>query len=245
MSIKILEGDEAIRELFRDYKGCNVISIYIEENTGPLLSIDASGNILNYEEHVPILQYGVEDAGDEEGIKAENESFGVENEGVGVENEGVEAEAGNVENEGAGVEAGNVVEEAKAVEGEEVGDETRVEIGVNAKVQTRVEGEDLEGPYNDDIFISRTENYTRIMLKTLRGSDDEGDRCPMWDEMTNMGEVDLVVGMEFETRAKFRIVMSVWAMRRGWDLKLVKNEKYLILATCKNECNWKLSTSSS
>ncbi|KAK4386170.1 hypothetical protein Sango_2487600 [Sesamum angolense] len=38
--------------------------------------------------------------------------------------------------------------------------------------------------------------------------------------------------------------MRDWAVRRGWDLKLVKNEKQLILATCKNECNWKLRASS-
>ncbi|KAK4386171.1 hypothetical protein Sango_2487700 [Sesamum angolense] len=60
----------------------------------------------------------------------------------------------------------------------------------------------------------------------------------------DMGRVDLAVGMKFETRAKFRDVMRDWAVRRGWDLKLVKNEKHLILATCKNECNWKLRASS-
>ncbi|KAL0289047.1 UNVERIFIED_CONTAM: hypothetical protein Sangu_2631100 [Sesamum angustifolium] len=58
--------------------------------------------------------------------------------------------------------------------------------------------------------------------------------------MMNMGEEDLAMGMKFETRPKFRDVMMDWAVRRGWDLKLVKNEKHLILATCKNECNWKL-----
>ncbi|KAL0310334.1 UNVERIFIED_CONTAM: hypothetical protein Scaly_2937700, partial [Sesamum calycinum] len=81
-------------------------------------------------------------------------------------------------------------------------------------------------------------------LKSVRGSDDEGDGCPVWDERMDMGKVDLAVGMKFETRAKFRDVMRDWAVRRGWDLKLVKNEKHLILATCKNECNWKLRASS-
>ncbi|KAL0282520.1 UNVERIFIED_CONTAM: hypothetical protein Sangu_2944400 [Sesamum angustifolium] len=81
-------------------------------------------------------------------------------------------------------------------------------------------------------------------LKSVRGSDDEGDGCTVWDERMDMGKVDLAVGMKFETRAKFRDVMRDWAVRRGWDLKLVKNEKHLILATCKNECNWKLRASS-
>ncbi|XP_011078638.1 uncharacterized protein LOC105162328 [Sesamum indicum] len=59
-----------------------------------------------------------------------------------------------------------------------------------------------------------------------------------------MAELDLKVGMKFETRANFRDVLRDWAVRRGWDLKLVKNEKHLIIATCKNGCNWKLRASS-
>ncbi|KAK4387796.1 hypothetical protein Sango_2386200 [Sesamum angolense] len=234
MSIKILEGDEGIIELLRDYKGYNVISIYIEEKSGPLLSIDASGNILNFDEHVPLLQYSVGDAGDEEGIGAQNEGVGVEegiqegavgeNESVGVE-EGVENEAAGVEegiqegaegenesvgveegveNEAAGVEEGaegenesvgveNEAAGTEAVEGEEVGDVTgEFQTGFEGDVGTGVENEvqndesesnsnsslvsdcpswmleDLEGPWDDDIFTNRPENYTRTMLKTLR-----------------------------------------------------------------------------
>ncbi|KAL0419176.1 UNVERIFIED_CONTAM: hypothetical protein Sradi_1331100 [Sesamum radiatum] len=257
----------------------------MEEKSGPLLSIDASGNILNFDEHVPLLQYSVGDAGDEEGIGAQNEGVGieegVENEAAGVE-EGAEGEneSVGVENEGAGTEA---------VEGEEVGDVTGVfwgdyvdwgevqgefqtegQTGVDVEVQTGVEGDvgmglrmkckmmkDLEGPWDDDIFTNRPENYTRTMLKTLRslmrerrkkrkqeqqnkkgegssrgneqwfsdcedeelksvrGSDDEGDGCPVWDERMNVGKVDLAVGMKFETRAKFRDMMRDWAVRRG------------------------------
>ncbi|KAL0446334.1 UNVERIFIED_CONTAM: hypothetical protein Slati_1761300 [Sesamum latifolium] len=305
MSINILEGGEGIRELLRDYKGCNVISIYIEEKAGPLLSVDTTGNILNSEEVVPLLQYSVEGAGDEEDIEVENEGVGVEegvenegvgveegvenedvgveegiekgaefeNEGVGVKNEGVEAEAGNVEegteaeNEGAWVQIG--VFWGDYVDwGEVQGDfQTEVETGVDAEVQTRVEGEvgtgvenevkndesesnsdsslisdcpswmleDLEGPL-DDLYKNN--------VKNSKGSDDEGYGCPVWDERMDMGEVDLTVDMKFETRAKFRDVMRDSAVRRGWDLKLVKNEKHMILATCKNECNWKLRASS-
>ncbi|KAK4390054.1 hypothetical protein Sango_2068700 [Sesamum angolense] len=233
MSLKILEADEGIIELLRDYKGYNVISVYIEEKSGPLLSIDASGNILSFDEYVPLLQYSVGDAGDEEGI-------GAQNEGVGVE-EGIQ--------EGAGTEA---------VEGENEVQNDESESNSNSSLVSDCPSwmlEDLEGPWDDDIFTNRPENYTRTMLKTLsdcedeelksvRGSDDEGDGCTVWDERMDMGKVDLAVGMKFETRAKSRDVMRDWAVRRGWDLKLVKNEKHLILATCKNECNWKLRASS-
>ncbi|KAL0305156.1 UNVERIFIED_CONTAM: hypothetical protein Scaly_2994100 [Sesamum calycinum] len=241
MSLKILEGDEGIRELLRDYKG-------------------------------------------------------VENEGAGTE--AVEGEeVGDV----TGVFWGDYVDWGE-VQGEfQTEVQTRVEGDVGTGVENEVQNdesesnsnsslvsdcpswmlEDLEGPWDDDIFTNRPENYTRTMLKTLRslmrerrkkrkqeqqnkkgegssrgneqwfsdcedeelksvrGSDDEGDGCPVWDERMNMGKVDLAVGMKFETRAKFRDVMRDWAVRRGWDLKLVKNEKHLILATCKNECNWK------
>ncbi|KAK4428414.1 hypothetical protein Salat_1141000 [Sesamum alatum] len=57
MSLKILEGDNGIRQLLKDYKGCRVISIYFEEKAGPLLSVDRDGNILNVVDPVPQLGY--------------------------------------------------------------------------------------------------------------------------------------------------------------------------------------------
>ncbi|KAL0289067.1 UNVERIFIED_CONTAM: hypothetical protein Sangu_2629600 [Sesamum angustifolium] len=219
MSLKILEGDEGIIELLRDYKGYNVISIYIEEKSGPLLSIDASGNILNFDEHVPLLQYSVGDAGDEEGIGAQNEGVGVEEgiqEGAVGENESVGVEEG-VENEAAGVE-----------EGAEVFNERRRKKRKQEQQNKKGEGSSRA----NEQWFSDCEDEE---LKSVRGSDDEGDGCTVWDERMDMGKVDLAVGMKFETRAKFRDVMRDWAVRRGWDLKLVKNEKHLILATCKNE----------
>ncbi|KAL0391443.1 UNVERIFIED_CONTAM: hypothetical protein Slati_4529400 [Sesamum latifolium] len=115
--------------------------------------------------------------------------------------------------------------------------------------------EDLEGPWDDDIFSNRPENYTRTMLKTLRsfikekrkkkhehkqtqrgetsgmgaeqwfsdceeeelrsvrGSDDEGERCPEWNDRMDMGEVDLAVGMKFETKKNCRDVIRDWAIK--------------------------------
>ncbi|KAK4410434.1 hypothetical protein Sango_0116400 [Sesamum angolense] len=203
-------------------------------------------------------QYSVGGAGDEEGTEAQSEGVGVE--------EWVEGEEGDV---GTGVE-----NEVQNDESESNSNSTLVSNCPSWML------EDLEGPWDDDIFTNRPKNYTRTMLKTLRslmrkqeqqnergegssrrneqwfsdcedeelksmrGSDDEGDGCPVWDERINMCKVDLAVSMKFETRAKFRDVMRDWAVKRGWDLKLVKNEKHLILATCKNECNWKLRASS-
>ncbi|KAL0448102.1 UNVERIFIED_CONTAM: hypothetical protein Slati_1938100 [Sesamum latifolium] len=47
------------------------------------------------------------------------------------------------------------------------------------------------------------------------GSDDEGERCPEWNDMMDMGEVDLAVGMKFETKKNCRDVIRDWAVRRG------------------------------
>ncbi|KAK4382804.1 hypothetical protein Sango_2836700 [Sesamum angolense] len=196
------------------------------------------------------------------GGKGDEEGIGAQNEGVGVE-EGIE-EGVVGENESVGLKKGLRMRlqglrkglRGIGVENEVQNDES--ESNPNSSLVSDCPSwmlEDLEGPWDDDIFTNRPENYTRTMLKTLsdcedeelksvRGSDDEGDGCPVWDERMNMGKVNLAVGMKFETRAKFRDVMRDWAVRRGWDLKLVKNEKHLILATCKNECNWKLRASS-
>ncbi|KAK4415515.1 hypothetical protein Salat_2658900 [Sesamum alatum] len=72
MSLKILEGDVGIRNLLRDYKGCSAISIYIEEKSGPLLSVDEHGNILTVDESIPQLDYNA-DGGDERGVDGGDE----------------------------------------------------------------------------------------------------------------------------------------------------------------------------
>lgn len=70
-------------------------------------------------------------------------------------------------------------------------------------------------------------------MKSLRGFDDKGDGYPVWDDRMNMRDVELTVGMKFETRVKLREVLRGWVVRSGWDLKFVNNEKHKITATCK------------
>ncbi|KAL0298174.1 UNVERIFIED_CONTAM: hypothetical protein Sangu_3157000 [Sesamum angustifolium] len=187
--------------------------------------------------------YSVGDAGDEEGI-------GAQNEGVGVE-EGIQ-EGAVGENESVGRPAGSCPAGTEAVEGEEVGDVTGVFWGDyvdwgenNVKTlrslmrerrkKRKQEQQNKKGEGSSRANEQWFSDCEDEELKSVRGSDDEGDGCTVWDERMDMGKVDLAVGMKFETRAKFRDVMRDWAVRRGWDLKLVKNEKHLILATCKNE----------
>ncbi|KAL0415683.1 UNVERIFIED_CONTAM: hypothetical protein Slati_3400200 [Sesamum latifolium] len=330
MFLKVLEGDNGITELLRDYKGCNVISLYFEEKAGPLLSVDVDGNILHNDDNVPQLEYipQVEaDSIDETGASWEfvgevedmsggvNMGEGEEDDGHGIEEEDVGEAVSNDGNEGmnanesegvAGIEEVDVGEavgidgnegvnanesegvagieevdvdvgEAVGIDGNEgvsdnesegvVGTE-EVEVGEgeggesesNSDTSSASECpswmlEDLEGPWDDDIFSNRPENYTRTMLKTLRsfikekrkkkhedkqnqrgetsgmgaeqwfsdceeeelrsvrGSDDEGERCPEWNDRMDMGEVDLAVGMKFETKKNCRYVIRDWAIK--------------------------------
>ncbi|KAL0297765.1 UNVERIFIED_CONTAM: hypothetical protein Sradi_6828600 [Sesamum radiatum] len=48
-------------------------------------------------------------------------------------------------------------------------------------------------------------------LVSLRGSDDEGDGFPVWNDRMDGGDVDLQVGMKFATREKYRDVLRDWA----------------------------------
>ncbi|KAL0408082.1 UNVERIFIED_CONTAM: hypothetical protein Sradi_1742600 [Sesamum radiatum] len=55
--IRMLNGDEGIRELLLTFKGLSVIPIYFEEKQGPLLVVDSQGNVLSQDEQIPYLPY--------------------------------------------------------------------------------------------------------------------------------------------------------------------------------------------
>ncbi|KAK4380800.1 hypothetical protein Sango_3029500 [Sesamum angolense] len=87
--------------------------------------------------------------------------------------------------------------------------------------------EDLEGPLDDDIF----------------GSDDDNVDNVVWNDAMDRQDVDLCIGMKFPSREKYREALRDWAVRRGWDLTFVKNEKTKITAICKNGCDWRIHAS--
>ncbi|KAK4426260.1 hypothetical protein Salat_1394500 [Sesamum alatum] len=55
--IRLLNGDDGIRELIRAYKGLSVIPIYFEEKQSLLLVVNTQGNILPTEDPIPSLPY--------------------------------------------------------------------------------------------------------------------------------------------------------------------------------------------
>ncbi|KAL0386829.1 UNVERIFIED_CONTAM: hypothetical protein Sradi_2564700 [Sesamum radiatum] len=98
--IQLLEGDKGITELLRDYKGLNVISLYIEENSGPIIAVDALGNVIENNVAIPQLMYDVEIEGVE--VSETGAVDGGQTEGVGVSETGAVG-VGVAETEGAGV----------------------------------------------------------------------------------------------------------------------------------------------
>ncbi|KAL0438655.1 UNVERIFIED_CONTAM: hypothetical protein Slati_2348500 [Sesamum latifolium] len=80
-------------------------------------------------------------------------------------------------------------------------------------------------------------------LHSLRGSDDDNVDHMVWNEDMDRQDVDLCIGMKFPTREKYREALKDWAVRRGWDLTFVKNEKTKITAICKNGCDWRIHAS--
>ncbi|KAL0408255.1 UNVERIFIED_CONTAM: hypothetical protein Sradi_1759900 [Sesamum radiatum] len=97
--LKTVQGDEGIRELLRDYQGLNVISIYIEELSGPILAVDKHGNLLDTVVSVPQITYI-----DKRGEGAGNEVDEVVGEEGG---EGARNKGGEVAEEEGGEGVGN------------------------------------------------------------------------------------------------------------------------------------------
>ncbi|KAK4382950.1 hypothetical protein Sango_2824200 [Sesamum angolense] len=192
--IKLLERDAGIRELLRDYKGLNVIHLYVVENSGPIIAVDALGNII--EDNVPMPQLTYK--GDTGLMEAEGINEGVDEEtGVGAEAEGVNEEFGlGAEAEGVNEGVGGAeVEGVNEGVGEEfgIGAEARVGAECDGDENSEEDGEfeadgssedddsnssasecpswmlkDLEGPMDDDLSVSRGAEYGRKLMKNIR-----------------------------------------------------------------------------
>ncbi|KAK4397703.1 hypothetical protein Sango_1245800 [Sesamum angolense] len=186
--IQLLEGDKGITELLRDYKGLNVISLYIEENSGPIIAVDALGNVIENNVAIPQLMYDVEIEGVEvsetgavDGVKLR--CWGVGETGCWVSE--TEA-AGFGETEGVGVSDGVVVSETDSDDSSE-GDEEYVGDGQSGSSSDSDCPswmlEDLEGPLDDDIF----------------GSDDENVDNVVWNDAMDRQDVDLCIVMKTTT----------------------------------------------
>ncbi|KAL0288837.1 UNVERIFIED_CONTAM: hypothetical protein Scaly_2718600 [Sesamum calycinum] len=179
-------------------------------------------------EGVEVSETGAVDGGQTEGVGvsetgavgvwvAETEGAGVgETEGVGVSEteaagvggtEGVgvsETEAaGFGETEGVGVSDGVVVSETDSDDSSE-GDEEYVGDGQSGSSSDSDCPswmlEDLEGPLDDDIFVSRDAEYGgEDDLHSLKGSDDENVDHVVWNDAMDRQDVDLCIVMKTTT----------------------------------------------
>ncbi|KAG8379207.1 hypothetical protein BUALT_Bualt07G0064600 [Buddleja alternifolia] len=124
--------------------------------------------------------------------------------------------------------------------------------------------EDFEGPMDDDIFANKAHDHAITIFKTLRafikekkekkskedddieslrGSDDERIVHPVWTDGMEKRGIGPRLGMKFVPREKYREVLRDWAVRNGWDLKFIANEKKKITAVCKHGCSWRIHAS--
>ncbi|KAG8375322.1 hypothetical protein BUALT_Bualt10G0088200 [Buddleja alternifolia] len=80
-------------------------------------------------------------------------------------------------------------------------------------------------------------------IESLRGSDDERIVHPVWTDGMEKRGIGPCLGMEFISREKYREVLRDWAVRNGWDLKFIANEKKKITVVCKHGCFWRIHAS--
>ncbi|KAL0313336.1 UNVERIFIED_CONTAM: hypothetical protein Sradi_5732900 [Sesamum radiatum] len=234
--IKLLEGD-AVRELLRDYKGVNVIHLYVVETSGPIVAVDALGNAIEDNVKLPQLTYeGVDERVGEDtrvnveaGAKTVNEGVSEEI-GVGAEVEDEAGARGETVNEGPGIGVGEDEGDENSEENEEYEDGGAFEDNDTSSSSSECPSwmlQDLKGPMDDDLSVSRGAEYGRKLIKkhkglggeadlhSLRGSDDEiGDNL-VWNDSMERQDLDLCIGMKFAIRIKYREVLRDWAAKRG------------------------------
>ncbi|KAL0391465.1 UNVERIFIED_CONTAM: hypothetical protein Slati_4531600 [Sesamum latifolium] len=198
-----------------------------KEDVGEAMSNDGNEGVnANESEGVAGIEEVDVDVGEAVGIDGNEGVNANESEGaVGIEEVdvgeavGIDGNEGVSDNESEGVVG---TEEVEVGDGE--GGESESNLIHHQPLSVLLDVGGLRGPWDDDIFSNRPENYTRTMLKTLsdceeeelrsvRGSDDEGERCPEWNDRMDMGEVDLAVGMKFETKKNCRDVIRDWAIK--------------------------------
>ncbi|KAL0303113.1 UNVERIFIED_CONTAM: hypothetical protein Sradi_6179400 [Sesamum radiatum] len=214
-----------------------------------------------------------EGVSEENGVGAEAEDEAETGAGAETVNEGVSEEIGVGTEDGAGARAETVNEGPGIGVGEDEGDENSEEDaeyeegGASEDDDTSSSAsecpswmlEDLEGPMDDDLFKKRVEQENveasvgedgwfsdvggEDDLHSLRGSDDEIGDSVVWNDSMERQDLDLCIGMKFATRVKYREVLRDWAVRRGWDLTFVKNQKSKITTVCKNGCDWRIHAS--
>ncbi|KAL2251799.1 UNVERIFIED_CONTAM: hypothetical protein Sindi_2302200 [Sesamum indicum] len=224
--LRMLNEDEGIRELLRDYKGLNA------ESNAPIL--DETINATEFDFDISEPANNTNSLYNSKSIHYHHNTSPLFEGEHGVN--GVEGEQG--------VDGGK----REQVGGEEVERDQGVEEGEGKQIGGE-EGDEndsnLEGPLDDDIFENRPHDHARKILKIirafvieqkrkknateqqrqedkrnmgavgwftdaseeddlvlLRGSNDEEPSYPVWNENIDLGSEDLTVGMKFPTRER-------------------------------------------
>ncbi|XP_051138696.1 uncharacterized protein LOC127256630 [Andrographis paniculata] len=84
----------------------------------------------------------------------------------------------------------------------------------------------------------------RVLRSLADSNDTRGPAYEEWDDEMEESDCDLKVGMKLVNRLKYRQALIDWAVWRGWDINLIKNEKKKVTTICKKGCDWRIHASS-
>ncbi|KAL0430340.1 UNVERIFIED_CONTAM: hypothetical protein Sradi_0660000 [Sesamum radiatum] len=172
--IRMLNGDDGIRELLREYKGLSVIPIYFEEKQGPLLVIDTQGNILPIEDPTPSLPFHE----DFEPCNYLNDPPNLNNDVVS-EHPNTEIPPFNsppnteIPSSNSPLPNTEIPPVDEGMQGSEPSDGEGNDSESSSSDSSTSQCpswllEDLEGPFDDDIFEARPSDHTRKLFITMR-----------------------------------------------------------------------------
>ncbi|KAL3510971.1 hypothetical protein ACH5RR_030372 [Cinchona calisaya] len=83
-----------------------------------------------------------------------------------------------------------------------------------------------------------------ILDAAPNSSDDEdGNGIPEFKEDRDMDNLDMNVGLIFSTVQLYRKALRLYSIRKGFELKFIKNDSDRVIAICERECGWRIHAS--
>ncbi|XP_051144006.1 uncharacterized protein LOC127260335 [Andrographis paniculata] len=99
-------------------------------------------------------------------------------------------------------------------------------------------------PTTDGWISDELSEEDGLLCSPADSNDTRGPAYKEWDDEMEESDCELKVGMKFVNRLKYRQALRDWAVRKGWNINLIKNEKKKVTAVCKKGCDWRIHASS-
>ncbi|XP_051146985.1 uncharacterized protein LOC127262376 [Andrographis paniculata] len=99
-------------------------------------------------------------------------------------------------------------------------------------------------PTTDGWISDELSEEDRLLRSPADSNDTRGPAYEEWDDEMDESDCESKVGMKFVNRLKYKQALRDWAVRRGWNINLIKNEKKKVTPVCKKGCDWRIHASS-